>query len=200
MKCHNNSELTPVCSYHAEFLGARWALCDHISVDYFISYIWDSKWPPRMPQERGTASQMGEPTFTRDPSGAEGMRPAIPKCNLKVHTHQCLGETFRTQNELEINNNQSCMSAAVGKKKIGKNKLKQIISIFFSSLGRCSGNKVLYFSFEIMLWPSSYTPLDAASGPDKETEMVWGMPAKTTASGPLSHFISINGMGCIGVK
>lgn len=26
------------------------------------------------------------------------------------------GETFRTQNEMEINNNQSCMSAAVGKK------------------------------------------------------------------------------------
>lgn len=79
MKRHNNSELTPVCSYQARFLGARWALCDCMSVDYFISYIWDSKWPPRMPQERDTASQLGDPTFTRTPSGAEGRKPAIPK-------------------------------------------------------------------------------------------------------------------------
>lgn len=59
MKCHNKSELTPVCSYRARFLGARWVLCDYVSVDYFISYIWDSKWLPRTPQEGGTPSQLG---------------------------------------------------------------------------------------------------------------------------------------------
>lgn len=60
VKCHNESELTPVCFYLERFLGARWALCDCVSVDYFISYIWDSKWLPRMPQQRGTASHLGE--------------------------------------------------------------------------------------------------------------------------------------------
>lgn len=124
MKCHNNSELTPVCSYQAGFLGARWALCDCISVDYFISYIWDSKWSPRMPQERDTTSQLGAPTFTRVPSGAEGRKPAIPKRYLKVDTHQGQEECFRSQNKMEINNNPSCMSAAVEKKRKEQMKTK----------------------------------------------------------------------------
>lgn len=73
VRCHSKSELTPVCFYLARFLGARWALCDCVSVDYFISYIWDSKWLPRMPQQRGTAFHLGEPAFTREPGRAEGI-------------------------------------------------------------------------------------------------------------------------------
>lgn len=74
VRCHSKSELTPVCFYLARFLGARWALCDCVSVYYFISYIWDSKWLPRMPQQRGTAFHLGEPGFTREPGRTERIR------------------------------------------------------------------------------------------------------------------------------
>lgn len=78
VRCHSKSELTPLCFYLARSLGARWALCDCVSVDYFISYIWDSKWLPRMPQQRGTAFHLGEPGFTREPGRTEGIRSESP--------------------------------------------------------------------------------------------------------------------------
>lgn len=93
MKCHNKSELTPVCSYRARFLGARWVLCDCVSVDYFISYIWDSKWLPRTPQEGGTPSQLGNLPSPETPE-SRGDKASSSKQNLKVHTHQGHGGHF----------------------------------------------------------------------------------------------------------
>lgn len=186
----------PVCFQRARFLGARWALCDCMSMDYFISYIWDSKWLPRMPQERGAASQLGEPTFTGTPGEQRGLGQQFPSKRwtfTHIRAHQGCRKTSRTQLKVDINNNQKACQLQLKIKSEGENRWKQTLS----SLQRCFGNNVLCFSFEIRLWPSSHTPLDSASGTDKWSEMVWEMPACTTASWPLYHFISINGMGVL---
>jgi hypothetical protein len=106
MKCHNKSELMPVCFYLARFLGARWAFCDCMSVDYFISYIWDSKWLPRMPQERDTAFQLGNLPSSGSPVEQRGQDLSSQVKSQSSYTHQGHEETLRTQNKIEIKNKQ----------------------------------------------------------------------------------------------